>query len=180
MLIMASLSTVVLFVLQNIMLLIHEAAYIVVSRIIFGFLLAGYIQMLFLNGKMTSFTGDAYRYNDHKATVILNAALYIALIALPLVLTILAKKLPANKVLNFSGGKIIPYMSVLFFLMQLAGTGTSMLTADFSKYKKNYTSYLSCEPSMSLSKEENIIVFLVDRMDGDWMDQAVEAIRDLK
>lgn len=173
MLIMASLSTVVLFVLQNIMLLIHEAAYIVVSRIIFGFLLAGYIQMLFLNGKMTSFTGDAYRYNDHKATVIFNAALYIALIALPLVLTILAKKLPANKVLNFSGGKIIPYMSALFFLMQLAGTGTSMLTADFSKYKKNYTSYLSYEPSMSLSKEENIIVFLVDRMDGDWMDQAV-------
>lgn len=173
MLIVSLISFAALAALQAVMLLISEKLYIIVSRLIFGFLLAGYVQMLFLNGKMTSFTGDAYRYNDHKATVILNAALYIALIVLPLILSIFAMKNPQNKVLNFSGGKIVPYLSALFFTMQLVGTGTSMITTDFSKYKKNYTSYLSYEPAMSLSKEENIIVFLVDRMDGDWMDQAV-------
>lgn len=180
MLITAAVSAAALFVIQNLMLLIHEIAYIIISRFIFGLLLAGYVQMLFLNGKMTSFTGDAYHYTDNKVTTILNMSLFVILMFLPVFLSLFARSMPDSKLLNFSGGKIIPYMSALFFLMQLAGTGTSMISTDFSKYKKNYTSYLSYEPAMSLSKDENIVVFLVDRMDGDWMDQAVERYPELK
>lgn len=172
-------STAVLFALQNLLLLISDAAYIIVSRLIFGLLLAGYVQMLFLNGKMTSFTGDAYHYTDNKLATIANMALFIVLALLPMFLSSLANFMPKNKILNFSGGKLIPYICSLFFLMQLAGTGSSIISTDFSKYKKNYTSYLSYEPAMSLSKDENIVVFLVDRMDGDWMDQAVERYPEL-
>lgn len=180
MLITAVAAAAALFILQNLMLLIHEVAYIILSRFAFGLLLAGYVQMLFLNGKMTSFTGDAYHYTDNKAATILNMALFVVLTFLPMFLSVAAINNPKNKVLNFSGGKIVPYMCALFFLMQLAGTGTSIISADFGKYKKNYTSYLSYEPAMSLSKEENIVVFLVDRMDGDWMDKAVERYPELK
>ncbi len=180
MLITAVISSAVLFVVQNLMLFINEIAYIVLSRLVFGLLLAGYVQMLFLNGKMTSFTGDAYQYTDNKAAVIFNMALFAVLMFLPVFLSLFAKIWSDNKFLNFSGGRLIPYISALFFLMQLAGTGTSAISADFGKYKKNYTSYLSYEPSMSLSKDENIIVFLVDRMDGDWMDQALERYPELE
>ncbi len=179
MLITAAISAAALFVLQNLMLLIHEVAYIILSRFAFGLLLAGYVQMLFLNGKMTSFTGDAYHYTDNKAATIMNMALFVALTFLPVFLSVAAMNNPKNNVLNFSGGKIVPYMCALFFLMQFAGTGTSIISADFGNYKKNYTSYLSYEPAMSLSKEENIVVFLVDRMDGDWMDEAVERYPEL-
>ena len=180
MLITAALSAAALFALQNLMLLIHEIAYIIFSRFVFGLLLAGYVQMLFLNGKMTSFTGDAHHYTDNKVTTTLNMALFVTLTFLPVFLSLIAKCRPDSKIFNFSGGKLVPYMCTLFFLMQLAGTGTSMISADFGKYKKNYTSYLSYEPAMSLSKDENIIVFLVDRMDGDWMDEAVERYPELK
>lgn len=180
MLITALVSTAALFLIQNLMLFISKTAYIIVSRLTFGLLLAGYVQMLFLNGKMTSFTGDAHHYTDNKAAAAMNMALFVVLAFLPVFLSFFAGIMPKNKILNFSGGKIIPYMCTLFFLMQLAGTGSSMISADFDKYKKNYTSYLSYEPAMSLSKNENIVVFLVDRMDGDWMDQAVERYPELK
>lgn len=180
MLITAAIAAIALFVLQNLMLLIHEIAYIIFSRLVFGLLLAGYVQMLFLNGKMTSFTGDAYHYTDNKAATILNMALFAVLVLLPVFLSLAARYKPESRVLNFSGGKLVPYMCALFFFMQLAGTGTSIISADFGKYKKNYTSYLSYEPAMSLSKDENIVVFLVDRMDGDWMDDAVERYPELK
>ena len=180
MLITAAVAAAALFIFQNLMLLIHEIAYIIFSRFVFGLLLAGYVQMLFLNGKMTSFTGDAYHYTDNKVTTILNMALFAVLTLLPVFLSLMARYKPESRFLNFSGGKLLPYMCALFFLMQLAGTGTSIISADFGKYKKNYTSYLSYEPAMSLSKDENIVVFLVDRMDGDWMDEAVERYPELK
>lgn len=180
MLITAAVAAAAIFIFQNLMLLIHEIAYIIFSRFVFGLLLAGYVQMLFLNGKMTSFTGDAYHYTDNKVTTILNMALFAVLTLLPVFLSLMARYKPESRILNFSGGKLVPYMCALFFLMQLAGTGTSIISADFGKYKKNYTSYLSYEPAMSLSKDENIVVFLVDRMDGDWMDEAVERYPELK
>lgn len=172
-------STAVLFAFQNLMLLLSEVAYIIVSRLFFGLLLAGYVQMLFLNGKMTSLTGDAFHYTDNKPVTFLNMIFYCILFITPIALSLFAKFHPEDKIVNLTGGKIIPYICSLFFLMQLAGTGLSILTTDFSKYKKNYTSYLSYEPAMTLSKDENIVVFLVDRMDGDWMDQAVERFPEL-
>lgn len=178
-LITSLISAALLILIQNIFLMIHKKAYIVISRLIFGITLAAYIQSLFLNSKMAAITGDDARYSDNKFTVILNLAIYIVLIILPLILSILAGKFKTNKVLGFGKGMIIPYLSILIFGMQLAGTGSSMLTADFDKYKKTYTSYLSYEPSMSLSQDENIVVFLVDRLDGLWMDTIIDEYPDL-
>ena len=168
-----------LFLLQNLFLLIKEWLYQGFARLLFGFLLVIYTQSLFLNSKMTSITGDDAHYTDDKGFVIRNIVILSVIFLMPFILFILAKIMPKNKVLNFGKGMILPYVSGLIFFMQLAGTGSSILSTDFSKYDRTYTQYLSYEPATSLSKDGNIVVFLTDRLDSNWMDDVIERYPDV-
>ena len=164
----------------NLLLAIKEWLFEGFSRLVLGFLLAIYFQSLFLNSKMTSLTGDDAKYTDDMASVVTNIVILSIILVLPLTLYILAKAMPKNKVLNAGKGAVLPYLAGLIFVMQFIGIGTSVLRTDFSKYNRSYTRYLSYEPSMSLSKEGNVIVFLTDRLDSLWMDEVIEQYPDVK
>ena len=179
MLLVALAGTAILVILQELFLVIKEWLFHGFARLLFGFLLAIYTQSLFLNSKMTSITGDDAHYNDDTAFVAKNIAILSAIFLLPLVLYILAKLMPKNKVLNIGKGNVLPYVSGLIFFMQLAGTGSSIISTDFSKYDRTYTQYLSYEPTMSLSKDGNVVVFLTDRLDSNWMDEVIERYPDV-
>lgn len=155
-------------------LLIWEPLFAVFSRLLFGLLLAMYFQSLFLNSRMASITGDDVSYTDNMTSAIVNLVVFCVIMLLPLILHILARIMKNNKVLNCGKGMIVPYISGLIFVMQLVGTGSSILSTDFGKYKKMYTKYLAIEPTLSLSKDENIVVFLTDRLDSLWMDEVLE------
>ncbi len=163
-----------LIVLLNLLLLIWKPLYTFVSRLLFGTMLAGYLQALLLNGRMVSLTGADAKYNDHSFSTIMNMVIFITVAVLPLILSILGKLLPKNKLLHLGDGMAIPYISAVVLIMQFAGTMSSFATADFSKYNKQYTSYLSYKPAMSLSEEGNIVVFLTDRLDSNWMDDMLD------
>ncbi len=180
MLLTALVSTLVLVLLLNLLLAVHEKVCTIVSRLLFGLLAAMYTQSLFLNSKMAAITGDDASYKDNDKSVILNLVLLTVIALVPLLLTLLAWLMPKNKVFNAGKGKVVPYLCGLIFAMQLAGTASSVLTADFSKYKKLYTSYLSYEPTLEFSKEGNVVVFLSDRLDSLWMDTIVEEYPDMK
>lgn len=168
-----------LILIFNLLLWIRQVVFDVASRLMFGFLLAIYTQSLFLNSKMTAITGDDAKYTDNTASVAINLVILSVILLLPLVLYVLARILPKNKVLNAGKGVVIPYVSGLIFVMQLCGNAGSMISADFGKYEKLYTSYLSYEPTMSLSEDENIVVFLSDRLDSLWMDEALKRYPDM-
>lgn len=167
-----------MIVLLNLFLLISEWLYRIVSRLLFGLLLAGYLQALFFNGKMSSLTGDNTNTAD-SATVTINLIIFGLITVIPLIFSVCAYYNPKSKLLNAGSGMILPYICGLVFVMQLVGTSTSMIESDFSKYQKQYTKYLSYESSMSLSKNGNIIVFLVDRLDGNWMDDVIRDFPDV-
>ncbi|MBR4628278.1 MAG: sulfatase-like hydrolase/transferase [Ruminococcus sp.] len=169
-----------LIVFMNILLLIKEWLCQGFARLLFGFLLAIYTQSLLLNSKMTSLTGDDARYTDDTKMVFVNIFILSLIFFLPLALYIMAKLLPKNKVLNAGKGMVVPYVSGLIFAMQLVGFGSSVASADFSKYNRNYTRYLSYEPSMSLSTEGNVVVFLTDRLDSLWMDEVIDRYPDVR
>lgn len=155
-------------------LLIREKVFGIVSRLFFGLLLAMYAQTLFFNSKMATITGDTVDYSENITPAIVNAVIYSLIILLPLILYIFANNFKKNKVLNCGKGMILPYVSGLIFVMQLVGTGSTILSTDFSKYEKMYTKYLAIEPTTSLSNEENVVVFLADRLDSLWMDEVIE------
>lgn len=164
----------------NLLLLIKEWLCQGFSRLILGFLLAIYTQSLFLNSKMTSLTGDDAKYTDNMTSVMVNIIVLSIIFFMPLALYIIAKARPKNKILNAGKGAVLPYLAGLIFVMQFVGVGTSILRADFKKYNRSYTRYLSYEPSMSLSKEDNVIVFLTDRLDSLWMDEVIDRYPDVK
>lgn len=170
----------VLILLMNLFLLIHQKAYTVISRLFFGILLAGYVQSLLLNSKMTAVTGDDASYKDNKSSVIFNLVLLSFIALVPLILSIVSWFAKKNKFLLLLHDKGVPYLCGLIFFMQAAGIGSSILTTDFGKYKKMYTSYLSYEQGMSLSKDENVVVFLTDRLDSFWMDRVIKEYPDVK
>lgn len=174
----------VFIAIQNLFLKISEKLGRGVTKFFFGLLLAMYVQMLFLNGRMTSFTGDAANYESNMPALISNLVLYVFIILMPFLINIplhfLKKKESVKKLADSLSGKVIPYIGGLIFVMQLVGCGSTILTTDFSKYEKSYSYYLSYEQSMSLSKEDNIVVFLVDRLDSFWMDKTIEKYPDVK
>jgi len=163
----------------NILLMIHEKLCGFVTSLLFGVLLAGYTQSLVLNSKMAAVTGDSTDYKDNDRSVILNLVLLICIAALPVILTVISWFAKNKKPFSITKGRTMPYISGLICLMQLAGTASSVATADFSKYKKQYTSYLSYEQTTKLSKDGNIVVFLVDRLDSLWMDRIIKEYPDV-
>jgi len=169
-----------LILVQNFLLLIAEWLYKVVSKLLFGFLLAIYAQMLFFNGKMTTITGDTTSYSDDKKNVIINLFILLFILLLPLEFYIISLFNKKSKFFNFGKGMVLPYVAGLIFVMQLVGTLSSIAGADFKQYNRSYTQYLSYEPARSLSKDENIVVFLTDRLDSYYMDDVLERYPDVK
>ena len=147
-----------LIIVQNLLLLIAQWLYKVVSKLLFGFLLAIYSQMLFLNGKMTTITGDTTSYSDDKKNVIINMFILSFIFLLPLFFYIIALFRKKSKFFNFGNGMVLPYVAGLIFVMQAVGTVSSIAGADFKQYNRSYTQYLSYEPATSLSKEGNVVV----------------------
>ena len=180
MLILSILATGIIGAILNLFLRIKQIVFDAAVRLIFGYLLAIYTQSLFLNSKMTSITGDDSKYTDNMYSLVLNMLLMLAILLLPLIIYALKRQFPNNKVLNFGKGMLIPYVSALIFAMQFSGTAVSIINTDFGKYEKLHTSYLSYEPTMSLSEEGNIVVFLLDRLDSLWMDDAIKSYPDIK
>jgi len=179
MLLTALLSTLLLEILFHLFLVIADWLYQVMARLFFGFLLAIYTQSLLLNSKMASVTGDDAKYTDNMKSVTINLIILSVILLLPLTFYIIAKILPKNKFFNLGKGIVLPYVCGIIIFMQLAGTASSIAKADFKKYNRSYTQYLSYEPSLSLSRENNVVVFLTDRLDGYWMDEVIERYPDV-
>ncbi len=153
--------------------------YAVVSRIIAGFLPAFFVQAIFLNNSHTAMTGHQAGYNEFNFTTYSNLLIYLLIVSLPLLLKLAAKKKPDNKKLAAADKKSVFCIAAVAVIVQLGWTGVKASQTDFNKCSDTYTGYLSYENAMSLSDDENIVVFLVDRLDGTYMDELLEKYPEL-
>lgn len=158
---------------------ICEKAFEIALRLVLGILLAFYMQSLFFNGKMSS-QNEIISYPDDLKTNIINFIVYYFILFVPLIIYAAAHKKSDIKWLNKGNKLIVPYAASLIFLMQLCGTSVTVLNTDLNKNENTYSSYFSYEPAMSLSTEENIVVFLFDRLDSLWMDEVIERYPEVK
>lgn len=159
---------------------IGKKLYTVVSRLLLGVLLAFYVQEMFCNGRMTALTGESLIARTVPlwySTV--NAVLMCFIIVTPLFLTICAEKHPDKKLFQLGKGYLIPYLSVILLVMQACGLFGSAAQFGINRYTRSNDRALSYEPMMSLSDEQNIIVFLLDRFDGMYLDELLESYPEL-
>lgn len=144
-----------------------------------GLLMAFYVQMIFLNGRMLNMSGDHAMYLDDTKLISNNIIINFVIFIIPLFIWALSVHYKENTALKAVEKSFVIYISALVFVMQLVGVIGIMAQKKDSIFKKEWDSYLSYEPLTSLSKDGNVIVFLTDRLDGVWLDQVISAYPEL-
>lgn len=181
MLMTAAAVSAALFLLQMLLLLTGKTAADAAGRLIFGAALAGYVQMLFLNGRLARITGDAMSYPMTEPFVIADFLIFYAVMLLPLILYAVKKSKPDGKLASIAGDWIVSGVCAALIAMQTIGLVPGIINAaDIMKERYTFSSrYLAYEPILSLSKKNNVIVFLTDRLDGNWMQEALDRYPEL-
>ena len=178
---MAAVSFAVFMLIFTLLFKINTKLYNVVLCLVFGIFLSFYCQMMFMNGGMQSIAGGKNLYSGLNIKFRLNFLIDVIIAFIPLTLWLIREKKPNIKFLNIGSGKIIIYVCTITFFMQLSGTASMIIRSKAfdAPEEEHGITYLSYHPTMSLSKDENIIVFLADRLDGDWLDESIEKYPDI-
>jgi len=128
---------------------------------IWGVIIASYVQMLFLNGRMTLMTGDETGYGAVSFVNILNLFIWALIAVTPLLMRYIFVRLRKEfKYIN------IFTVTVLFILcMQTAGVFSASYSAGPQHLTDDIPVVPSFEPTLRLSDEDNVIVFILDAFD---------------
>ena len=176
MLIVAADVMLVLYIFFLLCMMIHPKIFQVAKHLFFGLTLACWVQMTFLNGRMAQFTGDEMKYSADDPFFIADIIIFFAITLLPLIIWIILEIVNRKKEQKPDLHKVVPGLCAAIGAMQLAGflpslfrvLNNDLLTGD---PKQVYESY---EPLMHYNKDQNVLVFLVDRMDSYWVDKTLE------
>lgn len=164
-----------IFLLLRLLNRLHQTAAKAAECLILGFTLAGYIQMMFYNGKLGQLDGTTDILGMTTLYTYVNWFVFLLILLLPLILFAATEKKPESALGKaVRSKKTVPFLCGTLLLMQTAGFASLLPNMSIASRIENHQSYLSYAPALSLSEEENITVFLTDRMDGQWFDEVLE------
>jgi len=150
---------------------LKEKMLTVALLVMWGLLVVSYVQILFLNGRMTNITGALAEYGILSFDNFLNLLLWIAITLTPLCLWILFKV----KKKEFKYEKALTFSVLIISAMQIAGLVSTAVSTDLPKgYEEDNPVYISYESVVDFSPDNNIIVFFLDRFDVEYMREALE------
>lgn len=129
--------------------------------LLIGVGVALYIQGNFVKTDYGVLDGRAIQWENYTSTAIWNTLLWIACIVLPFVGRTLFKKQYKTGVTLVSG---------CVLLVQMITLGTLLATTDFSK-NKNDDFYLSTKNLFTVSRNKNIVVFVLDTFDQRYLEE---------
>lgn len=122
---------------------------------LFGFTLCAYLQGTFFNGNLGALTGDAIDWTAQKGAMAGNLVVWLLLFSVPFLVRSFSPK---------AWRRLVAYASALLLVMQ----GAALVGIYVSAEKKGDV-YLSKEGMFDYSSRRNTIVFLVDRLDYDYI-----------
>lgn len=165
--VMGVLSAIVLAIIAFALPLIRGKFFNTIVTLLFSSTICGYIQGTFLNGAMGQLTGDAVSWQFQKGQLWLNTVIWIILFALPFIFLIKNKKI---------WQKAIVFVSVLLVVMQTVALVSISVSADTTQSEQptaQAEAYLSTKDLVKYSSETNTLVFLVDRLDYDYVEDVL-------
>lgn len=130
-----------------------------------GFLLSGYLQGNFLNVNLGELTGDRIDWSLYTTHGYINTVVWTLLFIAPMVIYLLLPK---------AWKKLVVILPAMVVGMQLVGLTSTALQTDFSAIldsAKTSNKYLSDNGIFELSSRKNVLVFILDRLDGKYIDQ---------
>lgn len=122
--------------------------------------LMGYIQNMFLNGRMEILDGDEQVWSMPQQ--IGNIVLWLIVIAALMVLSVKKKSLV----------KIGRAACIYIILIQTVTLGYLVVTTDLGGYR--LSEELTIQNSLELAEGQNVLVFVLDRFDSSWMETVYE------
>ena len=132
----------------------------IVLSLLFGVLLAGYMQGSFLNLELGQLTGDAIQWNRYTKHAVINLAVWIVVMILPLVLRYFSRNIWKT---------MLSFLSVLLIGMQSVGLISTISSSKILTDKQSFK-YLSSKGLYELSPDDNVIILLLDRLDQKYID----------
>lgn len=126
--------------------------------LIFSFTLACYVQQMLLNGALFLMDGENRTWGM-KVTV-MNMLIWVSIF----VGVFIAKHYVGNRWKN-----MITFLSIAMIVMQLSGGLSLILTQDEMRTKNALSDYFSNDGLYEVASEENIIVFVLDKYDEEYM-----------
>ena len=133
------------------MLFFPKKVYNISLLVIFGIDVAGYLQSMFLNGKLQSLTGEEQVWQTGQKVV--NIVIWLAIIG---VIVFLGYK-------KDTLAKLYRTICVYLILIQVVTLGYLFFTTDRSG--SNNQAAMTTEGSLELAKGNNILIFILDRFD---------------
>lgn len=122
--------------------------------LVFGILLAGYVQGNFLNGGLGQLTGDPIDWSARTGSFLLNTLVWVVIISIPFILKTFNRKAWTVTV------RAVSSLLVLVQLVSMIVLGSYSTT---TPHRSNR--YLSAKAIAEVAKNKNIIVFVLDRLD---------------
>lgn len=156
-------TTLLMFVLccSIILLIRNDAAYSLCNIGLFALSIAGYIQSVFLNGALMSMDGSVQTWTLFAR--FLNGLIWIVLIGGCFGIYFYRKEIAP---------KGIRMISIYLFLVQFVSIAFMLISSGVMA-KNNAELRLNEEGKLSVSKNENVILFIVDWFDGQIMDKLI-------
>ncbi len=164
MLVVSAIMLAVLFLLAFLFLRIEEFF----AAFVFGGGLAIYIQSNFLNWSLPEMNGAEVNWESFTFPIIISSAVWLLCLLAPLIF-VDKKTKQTIKVINIA--------SAFLIAVQLITLITMMLTTSRSA-ERSFA--LTRNQEFELSSQNNTIVFVVDTLDGQWMDEFLETDPDAK
>ena len=163
-LLVSMIPAIILFIiLLSIVLLLHEKPRAIALALLFGIGFAFYIQGNFLLSDYGILDGQAINWSIYKNQAVFNSFVWLACLLIPFFLIRLLKQ---------KAFKIFAAVSGIFICMQIVSLTTLLVTTPFKTDNDRY--YLSNDGMFEVSAEQNVIVFLLDAFDAEYMDHILK------
>lgn len=151
--------------------LFNKKIFIIINLILFGLGLCFYLQAMLMNGQMSSLTGETDVYG--KKLIIINLLLWVLIIAAVFLAYFIFLKKHKEKTYK----TLVKFISLALVVMQAAGFVSEAASAKPADLNKK--DYLTTAGKFELSKNKNVIVFIVDTCDGNYVAEAMKKYPDL-
>lgn len=144
--------------------LLRGKAFETFLTLVFGVLLAGYIQGNFLNRGLGILSGDHIDWSTQAGPFLINTLIWIAIVSVPFAVKALNKKFWSVSVRA---------VSCLLVAVQLVSMIALKASSEAAPQRSDQ--YLSTKGMYEVAKNENILVFILDRLDNRYIESVIKS-----
>lgn len=144
--------------------------YKLVVSISFGIAVAGYLQVMFLNRKLDLLGLNPEGYGIEVLPAVLNLLVWLIIIGAALVLAFTKEKV---------WDKLVQYLSAFLLAIQIVALVSLVVAGEEKAYVRPAGGlHLSGEEQLVVSKEENVIILILDFMSSEYVEDALKIYPD--